>query len=69
MKHLYVCSQGELKIMPIYQANDYMQLQIKEKKFVDRFKPKLNKTWIIHIQMDTNTHIYIYIYIYTHKNH
>ena len=43
-KHLLECSQGEFKIMPIYQTNDYKPLQIKEKKFIDRFKPKLNKT-------------------------
>ena len=30
--------------MPIYQTNDYTLLQIKEKKFIDKFKPKLNKT-------------------------
>ena len=45
---------------------------IKKKKFIDKFKPKLNKTCIIHThtrtytQMNTNIHIYIYIYIYTH---
>ena len=42
-KYLYECSQGEFKIMPIYQMNDNALLQIKE-KFIDRFKPKLNKT-------------------------
>ena len=30
--------------MPIYQTNDYTLLQIKEKKFIDKFKPNLNKT-------------------------
>ena len=30
--------------MPIYQTNDYTLLQIKENNFVDKFKPKLNKT-------------------------
>ena len=39
-----MCSQSEFKIMPIYQTNDYTLLQIKEKKFIDKFKPKLNKT-------------------------
>ena len=47
--------------MPIYQTNDYILLQIKEKKFMDKFKPKLNKTWIIHTQMEA------YIYINTQK--
>ena len=71
-KHLYECSQGEFKIMPIYQTNHNMLFQIKEKKFIDEFKPKLNKTWITHTHTHTHTHkythIYIYIYIYTHKN-
>ena len=56
--------------MPIYQMNNYMLLQIKEKNFIDEFKPKLNKTWIIHThtQMETNKQTYIYIYyIHTHK--
>ena len=48
MKHLYQCSQGKFKILPIYQTNKYMLLQIKEKNFVDKFRPKLNKTWIVH---------------------
>ena len=42
-KHLNECSQGEFKIMFTYQTNDYMLLQIKEKKFIDKFKPKLKK--------------------------
>ena len=28
----------------IYQSNDYTLLQIKEKNFLDKFKPMLNKT-------------------------
>ena len=47
-KHLYQCSRGKFKIMPIYQTNDYTLLLIKEKYFIDKFKPKLNKTWIVH---------------------
>ena len=35
-KHLYKCSQGEFKIMPIYQTNEY--------RFIDKFQQKLNKT-------------------------
>ena len=35
-KHLYQCSRGKSKIMPIYPTNDYLQLQIKEKKFIDK---------------------------------
>ena len=61
-KHLY---EGEFKEMPIYWSNDYTQLQIM-KKIIDEFKPNLNKTWIIHTQIDTN--IYWYVHIYTHKN-
>ena len=51
--------------MPIYQTNDYTLLQTKEKKFIDKFKPKLNKKKMnrTHTQMDTNTHTHIYIYI------
>ena len=54
--------------MPIYQTIDYTLLQIEEKKFIDKFKPKLNKTWIIHTHKWKQTYIdmYIYIYIYTH---
>ena len=60
--------------MPIYQNNDYMLLQIKERNFIDKFKPKLNKTWTVHTHTHTNgnnhTYIYIYIYIYIHtKKH
>ena len=56
-KYLYECSQDVVKIMPKYQTNNYMLLQIKEKEF--------NPT---HTQMDTNihTHTHIYIHIYTH---
>ena len=53
LKHLYECSQGEFKIMPLYQTNHYMLLQIKEKRFMDKFEPKLNKTWIIHTHKHT----------------
>ena len=37
-KHLYQCSRGKFKIIPIYQTNDYNE------NFIDKFKPKLNKT-------------------------
>ena len=61
-------------MMPIYQTNHYTLLQIKGKKSIDKFKPKLNKTSIIHTHTHTHTHtqalnghkhIYIYIYIHT----
>ena len=45
---LYQWSQGKFKIMPIYQTNNYTLLWIKEKNFMDKFKPKLNKIWILH---------------------
>ena len=59
--------------MPVYQTDDYTNLQIKERNFIDKFKPKFNKTWIVHTHTQTeikththtHTHIYIYIYIYT----
>ena len=69
-KHWYQCSRGNFYIMPIYQSNDYTLLQIKERNFIDKFKPKLNKTWTTHTHThthtQTHTHIYIYIYIYTY---
>ena len=43
-KHQYQCSRGKFKIMPIDQTTDYTLLQIKENNFIDKFKPKLNKT-------------------------
>ena len=39
-KHLYQCSRGKFKIMPIYQNNDYTLLPIKVRHFIDKFKPK-----------------------------
>ena len=30
--------------MLIYQTNNYTLLQVKEKKFIDKFNPKLKKT-------------------------
>ena len=41
--------------MPIYQINDYMLLKIEEKNFIDKFKPKLNKTRIVHRQRNGKT--------------
>ena len=35
----YSCSRGKFDIMPIYQNNDYTRLQIKERNFIDKFKP------------------------------
>ena len=52
-KHLY---EGEFKIMPIYQTKAYTLLQIKEKKFIDRFKQNMNKTWITYTHTNGNTH-------------
>ena len=58
--------------MPIYQNNNYMLLQIKESNFIDKFKPKLNKTWTVHTNGNkhshTHTHIYIYIHTHTQKH-
>ena len=48
--------------MPLYQTNDYTPLQIKEKKYIGKVKPKLNKTWNIHTLTNENRHIYISIY-------
>ena len=49
-KYLSQCNRGKFYIMPIYQNNDYTLLQIKERNFIDKFKPKLNKTWTLHTQ-------------------
>ena len=51
--------------MPIYQTNDFTLLQIKEKKFLDKSKLKLNKTWIIHMHKWTQTYIDMCIYAHT----
>ena len=61
-KHLYQCSVGKFEIMPTYQTNNYMLLQIKEKNFMDKFKPKLNKTWIVH------THTHTHLKTHTHAS-
>ena len=51
-------------MMPNYQANDCTLPEIMEINFVDKFKPKLNKTRIVQTNTNRNKHIYIYIYIY-----
>ena len=43
-KHQYHVAGGKFNIIPIYQNNNYTQLQIKERNFIDKFKTKLNKT-------------------------
>ena len=43
-KHLYQYSRGKFNIMPINQNNDYTLQQITERTFMNKFKPKLNKT-------------------------
>ena len=60
-KHLYLCSRGKFKIIPIFQTNDHTLLQIKEKNLIDKFKPKLNKTCTRTIG---NKYTYMYINIY-----
>ena len=54
--------RNTVKITPIYKTNDYTLLQ-KEKNFIDKFKPMLNQTGIVHRHRNENKHIYIYIYI------
>ena len=67
--------------MLINQNNDETLLQIKKRNLIDKFKPKLNKTWAVHTQMeiqvvsggrqrqilDTQMEINIYIYIYIYR--
>ena len=48
--------------MPIYLKNDYTQLQIKKKNFIDKLKTKLNKTSIVHTHTHTQIETNIYIY-------
>ena len=45
--------------MSIYQMNNYILFQIKENNFIDKSKPKLNKTWIVHTQTNGNKDTYI----------
>ena len=68
-KHLYQCSLSKFKIMPICQMKDYMVLLIKEKNLIDKFKQKLNKTWIIHTHKWKKKILYIYIHTHTHSRH
>ena len=51
-----------LKFMPIYKTNDHTTLQVKEKNFIDKFKPTLNKTSIIHSHKWKQTYVYMFIY-------
>ena len=43
-KKAYECRNGLFKIMSKYQTDDYILLQIKEKNFVEKIKPSLNRT-------------------------
>ena len=43
-KHSFECCYGLFKTMPIFQTDNYNLLQIKEKDFVEKYKPTLNKT-------------------------
>jgi len=42
-KHIHECNQGKFKVMPLYQTDDYTLLLIKEKHFIDKYKPELNR--------------------------
>ena len=43
-KHIFQCSKGKFKIMPIYQTDNYSDITLKEQDFIDKFKPLLNRT-------------------------
>ena len=43
-KHIFQCSNGNFKIMPIYQTDDFSNITLKEQYFIDKFKPSLNRT-------------------------
>ena len=43
-KHIFENSHGFFKTMPIFQIHNYNLLQIKEKYFIEKYKPTLNKT-------------------------
>ena len=43
-KHIFECSKGNFRVMPIYQTDDYSMITIKEQNFIDRFNPLLNRT-------------------------
>ena len=42
-KHIFECGK-EFKIIPIYQNHNYQTLLIKEKDFISKYMPKLNRT-------------------------
>ena len=42
-KHIYECSKGQFHIMPLYQTDNYSNIQIKE-HLIDKYKPLLNRT-------------------------
>ena len=42
-KHIFQCSHGLFKSMPIFQTDNYNLLHIKERDFIEKNKPTLNK--------------------------
>ena len=43
-KHIYEYSKGQFHIMPLYQTDNYSNIQIKEQHLIDKYKPLLNRT-------------------------
>ena len=43
-KHIFGCSHGLFKTMPVFQTDNYNLQQIKEKDFIEKYKPTLSKT-------------------------
>ena len=43
-KHIYECSKGQFHIMPLYETDNYSNIQIKEQHLTDKYKPSLNRT-------------------------
>ena len=44
-KHIYQCGKGKFKIFPFYKIkqDDEMERKMKEKLFINKFKPQLNR--------------------------
>ena len=42
-KHLFECNDGDFKIIPIYQTEDYNILTPKEQECITKYKPSLNR--------------------------
>ena len=42
-KHIFQCSNGAFRIAPIFQCDDYTNLEMKEQYFIKKYNPALNR--------------------------